>query len=489
MLLMATSCDKFLEETPSSELTSSSFWRSEKDALTGTLAYYYSFSRAMASNYWSWGELRADNFIHGSSSGGEAQSELIENRFLNTHSACSWSGLYETIGRANLALKYIPNIDMASATRNRYLAEAYCMRALCYLYLIKVWGDVPVFTEPIESTDDGIYRKREDAVRIIYDVILADLAKAEYLMPTDIPIMTKGEFDSPKTRFTVIAIYAILMDTYAWLGGRYGQRIGYESLRDIYENKYRVAIGRLRPTFDFDFSASDDKWVDIFAERSIDQDADTQIWPRSSNYSVKEHIFTISYDKLTNGTNSSASYFINANHPLKISDSLLKVSRLDANDKRISAIHYVSGDVDKVYKWQRKPAASGVDSDADLIIYRTTEMELLYAEALNALDYRQEAVAIMNTIRQRAQGGSSADYYNASRYPTANDLVDDLLKERRLEFVAEGKRWFDLVRLNRWYQVMNPINGMTSGKHNMVFPIHRDHLLQNPELEQTPGYN
>ena len=126
-----TSCEDFLDQKPVSDLYTDIYWRSESDANIGLIAMYYSFSRAMASGFYDWGEMRGGNW-QPNSRFGEPQRELIDHHVSNTNTACRWSELYQTINRANLAIKYIPNISMAPATKSRYLGEAYAVRALCY---------------------------------------------------------------------------------------------------------------------------------------------------------------------------------------------------------------------------------------------------------------------------------------------------------------------------------------------------------------------
>ena len=81
----------------------------------------------------------------------------------------------------------------------------------------------------------------------------------------------------------------------------------------------------------------------------------------------------------------------------------------------------------------------------------------------------------------------SENPFYTSDFVSSNEILDAILEERQKEFVGEGKRWFDLVRCNRWKEVMEPINGMND-ERKVLFPIHRDHINQNLNLKQNSSY-
>lgn len=76
-----------------------------------------------------------------------------------------------------------------------------------------------------------------------------------------------------------------------------------------------------------------------------------------------------------------------------------------------------------------------------------------------------------------------------------------ILNERRWELFAEGKRWFDLVRTNRVIEVMDPILkarqlangsaevGFGTDKRKYMWPINRNVMNANPNLEQNKPYS
>ena len=141
-----------------------------------------------------------------------------------------------------------------------------------------------------------------------------------------------------------------------------------------------------------------------------------------------------------------------------------------------------------VYRFSKKfwddgtifSGSGAVNSDVDLVLYRYADIILLYAEALNALGRTNDAITELNRTRTRAGN----DPFFTEDFTDSEMLLDAILAERQKEFVGEGKRWFDIVRTNRWAQ-----HSSLTDEAKIVFPIHRDHLNQNPELEQNfPAY-
>ena len=109
---------------------------------------------------------------------------------------------------------------------------------------------------------------------------------------------------------------------------------------------------------------------------------------------------------------------------------------------------------------------------------RYADVLLMAAEALNrgGID-ESRARLYLNEVRLRA--GLS----EVSSSGTA--LTDDIYKERRLELVGEGHRFFDLVRTNTASEY---IEGFVNGKHE-VFPIPSIEIdLTGNRWSQNPGY-
>ena len=78
----------------------------------------------------------------------------------------------------------------------------------------------------------------------------------------------------------------------------------------------------------------------------------------------------------------------------------------------------------------------------------------------------------LNKLREK-RGLGSVSVKNES------ELIDAVLAERRLEFLGEGFRWFDLVRTGKYTTVLNLPEKYT------VFPIPQKERDLNSNLQQN----
>ncbi|RIW18461.1 RagB/SusD family nutrient uptake outer membrane protein [Algoriphagus lacus] len=80
------------------------------------------------------------------------------------------------------------------------------------------------------------------------------------------------------------------------------------------------------------------------------------------------------------------------------------------------------------------------------IIVRFAEVVLNAAEANARLGKLTEAVALLNVVRDRALGDPTLSFTVAG-LGNADAVIDAIIRERRIEFLAEGRRWPDIHRL------------------------------------------
>ena len=141
--------------------------------------------------------------------------------------------------------------------------------------------------------------------------------------------------------------------------------------------------------------------------------------------------------------------------------------------------------------------------DSDVILYRYADVILMLAEIENGQGNSAAAAGYINQIRKRAYG---SNYSSAVEFPASSFAATELaiLKERDKEFVAEGTRWFDLIRLQdaskkplvysaaaaypmNYGEAAVPVLS-ESESHKLLWPINAAVLAADPMLEQTPGY-
>lgn len=468
--LSLNACSDFLDEEPVSEIPASGMWQTARDAKAGVNEIYGLLRTALRENYFYWGEFRSDNVSPGAAA--MADQARVINNLMSTDEKCSkWTSLYQVINQCNLAIKYVPNISMPEvADRNDYLGQAYALRALAYFYAIRVWGDVPLFTEPTETYSEAIYKERTDRDYIIENVILPDLKKAESLMTND---------NYERKRISLAGVYAILADVYMWTGDYSLADQTIDKMADIKINSKRFV----------DVESSIETWHTMFTEELNNKASDNT--PESDEYSSKEFIFLIHFDMDEVGTNGYSYMYQwfsgSGNRAAVLSDTFMNI--FDEGDmqgdlrKEYTVKYYQEGY--ELRKYMSGDISSTLNKTCEVAypIYRYSDMVLLQAEAKAHLGKWEEALDLVKKIRDRAGLATPT----ALDFASEEDLVDYILRERQVELVGEGRRWFDLLRTGKWKTVMQPINGMCEDG-NELFPIHYSHLIENPKITQNPYY-
>ena len=139
--------------------------------------------------------------------------------------------------------------------------------------------------------------------------------------------------------------------------------------------------------------------------------------------------------------------------------------------------------------------------DADIHLYRYADAVLMMAEIENALG--NSCASYINQIRQRAYGDNySAEVAYTDGTYAENELA--ILKERDKEFIGEGKRWFDLLRLhdaNKQPLVFAaeaayaeegleqvPVLDKATEAYKILWPIESSLMGADPLLTQTVNY-
>lgn len=444
---LVVSCSDLLDKSPISSFSADGFYKTTSDAQTGVYGIYDAAQTAFKLNFAYWGEGRADNVKTAQSGEGLA---LMQNNLSASISSAYWGDLYNIINRANYAIKYIPNVyKEGDATGNQLIAEAKALRALAYFYLVRVWGDIPVITDPYLSIEQDIFVSKTDKETVL-NFIEDDLKfAAQYC---------KDKFGDNRDRimFTKGSVNALLTHVYMW------------------RHKYDDALTTSKLVLDntlYSLVTTMDDWGKIF----------------TTGYS-KESIFEVAYsDKETNSLR--VLYAIGA-YAIYTPSEKFKTS-YETGDKRIDYVYNVTlADPKAIWKYLGKGISDEVAtaSKQDIVLFRLADIMLLRAEALTKKGGAQniaDALFLLNKIRTRA--GLTSYNTEAEAIAAYGDLESAILHERSIELCFEGHRWFDLVRTGKAISTMKPLNGLSDEK-NLVWPVSTTSLQKNPNLVQNEYY-
>jgi len=372
------------------------------------------------------GDLPADNAVWSGTFQYLGEMDRDSTKADNTTMTSVWTAIYAVIARANMVLTKVPAInDLSTAEKNEILGEAYFLRALSYHNLVKFWGDVPMPLQPILLASDATKYPRVPAAQV-YTQILADLAQAGQLITNT----------SNTRQATVMAVHAIRSRVLLYKGDDQG---ALDEANIVLAGRDTLVVN----------------YPDLFT---------------ATGTSTSEDIFRVAFTPVQ--YNEMGYYYLGAGR-----------RELQPDPKLNSA--YESGDVRKAWTIQPRgsrnlqgtkfPTTVGAEH---LHVIRLAEVVLIKAEALARLGQLAPAVAEYNKVRVRAGLGPHALGVDVT---TQADVVNAIIKERRLELALEGDRWPDLVRVG----LVPSMLGIPAFRTLMPIP---QNDINTAGLTQNPGY-
>lgn len=451
-LFFLAGCNSWLDLLPENQQTTDMYWKTKED-VEAVVTSGYIRMKSCLEKFVQWGELRGDGLQYVGSTA--AEQDVVELKMLTSNSVSNWYNIYRVIGSANAVIKYAPTVQTHDETfltevMNSYIAEATFQRSLCYFWLVKTFHEVPLVLEPYVD-DSAPYAVAKSTEREILDQIIADLngivsqARPGYEVP-----------EENKGRATRWAVYALLADIYLW-DEQYGKCI---SACDEILNSGQLELLPAK------------NWFELY-------------YPGNS----KESIFELNYDQSTiaSDKNDLFTWFYGDKPKYTISASTLDL--LNEDDIRGEGGSYKGSNLWKYAGTERAILTSGTrgsdERDANWIFYRLPDILLMKAEALvlSANGNQQmfnDAIELVNTLRRRAEIKKDLD-----APATSDECLQIVLNERQIEFVGEGKRWFDILRTakrnhyeKRSYLVNILLNGLSA----------QDRLIYEAKLEDENSY-
>jgi hypothetical protein len=473
-------CKKNIDIDPISSISKDLFFKTENDveaALNGT---YFELREEANLNLFIWGEARSE-IMHGSIAGSLGYEKYYNNSMTVTNVGPEWTGLYAMINGANLILKYAPGITYQNENnRKNAMAQAYTQRAFAYFMLARTFGGVPLRTEPLETYEPSNIQKPRATEQEIFTLIKDDLNKAISLFPNN-------NLASGRVKWSKPAANALKADVYLWTGKRLNGGNGDITTALNAINELQTASGlNLLPNFG-----------DIF---------------RYSNKGNNEIILSIRYliGESANQTFAHNMYASSTSYPAYVPQSqrdsvgtplagngnVWRIrpevrSQFTGDDTRKAAtyIDLQGTGANQYYTTYGLKFAGTVENGTrylmnDYILYRYADVLLMKAEAKNALG--QDPTPEMTLVRQRAYGANYPAHVFVSGTKEQNDSI--ILKERLLELTNEGKRWWDLVRFGKAFDIVPSLKGKQADTWLLYWPIGVAVRTKETLVEENPGW-
>jgi len=451
--LLMTSCgDSFFDLEPASSVTIDKVYKTASDYNVAVIGCYAKL-QSQVNFYTECCEYRSDNLSLGAPTAGTQDrydidhfTEKPSNGILSSY----WANFNNNVYRCNLLLDQIDGANFAENLKKQYKGEAMFIRALNYFNMYRIWGGVPA-TKHVVSAAEALKVARYSDEQM-FDLITGDLKEIvdNNYLPETYSSADMGRATSGAAKALLGKVY---LTFHKWTEAKdiLSQLIG----------KYQL-VSPIAQVFNVD------------------------------NKNNNEIIFAVHFNKEIEGEGHSYWYNLtNASDDTNQTSSLLNT--FPTGDARKDLITYVQVEknvrlMNKFYD-TKSPTFKTVGNDQ--ILLRYADVLLMYAEALNEIQYDASegslALKYLNAVRQRA----GISNLTAKQLPTQEKFRKSILVERQREFPYEGQRWFDLVRMGFAKSVMAE-NGVEIKDYQLLFPIPQQEIEKVGDksiLWQNPGYD
>lgn len=451
--LLMTSCgDSFFDLEPASSVTIDKVYKTASDYNVAVIGCYAKL-QSQVNFYTECCEYRSDNLSLGAPTAGTQDrydidhfTEKPSNGILSSY----WANFNNNVYRCNLLLDQIDGANFAENLKKQYKGEAMFIRALNYFNMYRIWGGVPA-TKHVVSAAEALKVARYSDEQM-FDLIAGDLKEIvdNNYLPETYSSADMGRATSGAAKALLGKVY---LTFHKWTEAKdiLSQLIG----------KYQL-VSPIAQVFNVD------------------------------NKNNNEIIFAVHFNKEIEGEGHSYWYNLtNASDDTNQTSSLLNT--FPTGDARKDLITYVQVEknvrlMNKFYD-TKSPTFKTVGNDQ--ILLRYADVLLMYAEALNEIQYDASegslALKYLNAVRQRA----GISNLTAKQLPTQEKFRKSILVERQREFPYEGQRWFDLVRMGFTKSVMAE-NGVEIKDYQLLFPIPQQEIEKVGDksiLWQNPGYD
>ena len=442
--ILTVGCSKRLDIGPYQSIAENAALNTEGDVLVTLIGAYDGLQNAAG---WG-GEIMVLNDLIGNSTNinftgtfaglNDAYNGLMVSN--NSFATGTWNAAYSCINRANNVLSAIDKVTSSPAKKSSVEGEALFIRASMYFELVRLYakpvgdGDatqnpgVPMVLTPTRGVTDADYRARA-SVKAVYDQVIADLTKAESLLPS-----SNGFYANKWAAAAMLARVQLQNRNFTEAGAA--------------ANRVITGSGRtLNPDF-------------------------TKLWftfINNAGSTPSEYLFAV---KVTaqDGSNSINTYFGRT-----ISGMPGTAGRSDCKIKTAHIAQYEAGDKRNYFVLSGGSYYSmkHLDRFGDVPVIRLAEMYLTRAEAnvRNNTSVGAAPLADVNMIRARA-----------GLAPLTAVTLAAVTKERSLELAFEGHNLHEVKRLQ------TAVGTFAWNSPKLIMPIPQREMDVNKKLVQNTGY-
>jgi len=461
LILSAGSCTK-LTEKPTSFVNPDIYYSTINQAetiLTGSMVTLWDY---WGDGYsWGWRYFVNDDQMDG----GDLNVPY-------NHAEALWNLHYKNILNLNTLIRNVKAGSIQDGSPEEVatvLALAKFIRGYNYFQLVRLYGDVPLYTD--ETEDPFANPIARTPIAEVYDLIIRDFSESADVLPSQWPTEQQGRPNKGAAKGLLAKAY-LTMAT-APMNATENYANAAQAAREVIE--------------DGSYSLIPDIY-DVF--KSANKYASEKLWSFNANYNYLvvegEHWSPSEIDGWNDIGADPRMDSLWPDQPRKDAYFLTEIDGVKYNEW--------SSQRPTCRKWL-PPNISQSDYEnwtnaANCPIIRYADVLLIFAEAENKANNgpTQAACDAVNQVVDRANG--YVDNPGHPKFTTAlsvDEFDDRVIMERNWELCFEFDRWFDMVR-KRILPENTPRYVQNFSDDDYLFPIPENDLRLNKLLVQNPGY-
>lgn len=382
------------------------------------------------------------------------------------------------------------------------IAECHFFKGTVYFYIARIWGDAPIVNDPGGTILSGNFNIPRYFKKDVLRFALEELKKAEAGLPeTDVPgrltkysakgmmaklYLYRKDYDSAKIKAQEV-ISSAKYDLVSDYKGMFTSSSFNNNKESLFSTQHQLtqnpwgSANQLQPDRGpSNLQTAEANMWELYIP-SMDIQSAFESGDLRKSGTIMQHGWTYPTWK-PKGSNPTYNAFMANGY---VYDTMQPVGDGgQKNTTHANIVKYVVGPGSGF----GSEGVIGMNTGINTMMLRYSDILLIYAEAtLGTAGSTSDATALAAFNKVRARAG----------LPNKSVLtLDDILKERRIEFAFEGDYWYDITRQGfaKAKQIIEAQNRgtytvptyVTFQESYMQLPIPAGEVLQDPELGKPP---
>jgi hypothetical protein len=484
LTLLLSGCD-FLNRSPYDSVDTSQGFQTLADAEAAINAAYQPLQWAKLYNMRIWTlDIIAGNSEVGAGGGTDGEETVDLANFIadadNFAALDLWRGPSPGILRCNFVLQKVPAMNIDETIKGRILGEAHFLRAHYYFLLVRLFGGVPLQTEPADSESDLLLPRA--SVEEIYELIVEDLDQAITLLPQRSTYTQEHIGRATKeaamaelarvylTHYQDYEHYQLVVDLCEEI-----RKMGYQleaNYADLWNPLKQNGVESIfevqyygKTNYDFWSNENQSSWLSTFTG------------PRNSGMAAGCY-----------GWNQPTAEFVSQYETgdVRKEKTIFYTGCPTFDGMTYSSAYSTTGYNVRKFLLTKTQSPDYNTSNQNWVVTRYADVLLMKAEALNEMGQTTLAEAPLYEVRCRAGLTNRSTIEGLSQM----QMREKIIHERRMELAFEGHRWFDMIRYKDNYALnfLHSIGKTAATNKHLLLPIPTQEREANPKLTQNPGW-